>query len=216
MAGEELRRVEEVYNRIGRRWAYSVLSLASFQGWEPIIRRRAVARLQLQPGNAVLDVACGRGANFSYLRRVVGPEGRVVGVDYSTTMLAGAEQLARKNHWTNVELERADAAEMDLRGVFDGAICTLGMTVIPRWREALQRMVAAVRPDKRVVIFDGGLGAGLKRVFNPYYRLLSLITAGDLRREIPGECRKLLVDVREETLYLSNAYIVSGRAPRAR
>ena len=213
MATDELQRVERKYRRIGRRWIYSALSFAGFQGWESIIRRRAVARLELEPGDAVLDVACGRGANLLFLVRAVGEQGRVVATDYSETMLAGVEQLVRKKRWANVELVRADAAEMDYRGEFDGAICTLGMTVIPLWREALKRMTASVQPGKRVVIFDGRWGVGLKRIWNPYYRLLASITAGDLSRDIPGECRRLLEGVEEETLYLSNTYIVSGRAP---
>lgn len=214
MASDELQRVEKKYRRIGRRWIYSALSFAGFQGWESIIRRRAVARLQLERGDAVLDVACGQGANLPFLVGTVGEEGRVVATDISETMLAGAEQLVRKKRWPNVHLVRADAAEMDYLGEFDGAICTLGMTVIPRWQEALKAMVASVRPGRRVVIFDGRWGVGLRRIWNPYYRLLATITGGDLGRDIPGECRKLLQEVEEETLYLSNTYIASGRAPR--
>ena len=213
MANEELHHIEAVYRRVGRRWLYNVLSFAGFQGWESIIRRRTVARLQLRPGDAVLDVACGRGANLPYIVRAVGTKGWIVGLDYSQTMLAGAEQIVRRKGWANVELVRSDAAEMGYSGEFDGAICTLGMTVIPRWQEALKRMVAAVRPGKRVTIFDGRLGVGLRSIWNPYYRLLGRITAGDLGRDVPGECRKLLAEVQEEPLYLSNTYIVSGRAP---
>ena len=75
MANEELQHIEAVYRRIGRRWLYNVLSFAGFQGWESIIRRRTVARLQLRPGDAVLDVACGRGANLPYIVRAVGTQG---------------------------------------------------------------------------------------------------------------------------------------------
>jgi ubiquinone/menaquinone biosynthesis C-methylase UbiE len=64
MSVEELQRMRKAYRRLAGRWAWNVLSLAGFQGAEARIRRRAVARLQLQPGDAVLDVACGRGSNF--------------------------------------------------------------------------------------------------------------------------------------------------------
>ena len=212
MSSEELQRVERTYRRIGRRWAYNVLSFAAFQGWEGLIRRRAVSRLELREGHAVLDVACGRGANLALLLQAVGEMGRVVGVDFSETMLEGGRELAAKNRWSNLELLRKDAAEMDYEAEFDGAITTLGMTVIPRWREALDRMTAAVRPGGRLVVFDGGLGRGLKRLWNPYYGLLARFTAADLSRDVPGECRRLLDDVREETVFGSNSYIVSGRA----
>jgi hypothetical protein len=53
----------------------------------------------------------------------------------------------------------------------------------------------------------------LRSVWNPYYRILSRIVAADLNRDIPGECRKLLTDVRDEAIFVSNAYIVSGSVP---
>jgi demethylmenaquinone methyltransferase/2-methoxy-6-polyprenyl-1,4-benzoquinol methylase len=174
-----------------------------------------VARLELRPGNAVLDVACGRGANFSLLVQAVG-DGRVVGIDYSKTMLAGARDLIDRKGWQHVELAQVDAAEMIYGAEFDAALCTLGLTVIPGWREALTRMVAAVRPGGRVAVFDGRLGRGLKRVWNPYYRLLARVAGADLGRDVPAECRALLDDVREDTVFVSNSYIVSGRARQVR
>lgn len=216
MAGQEQERVEAAYRRLGRRWVWNVFSFAGFQGWEPIIRRRAVARLQLQPRDAVLDLACGRGANLPYLVRAVGAEGWVLGLDYSATMLRSAQELTQSRGWRNVELVRGDAAGIELRTEFDGALCTLGFTVIPGWREAMRRMAAAVRPGKRLVVFDGRIGRGLKRVWNPYIRLLARIAAADPTRDVPAEFRKLATDVREETMGLSDAYILTGVVPESR
>ncbi len=206
----ELDRVERTYNRLGRRWAWNVLSFAGFQGRESMIRRRAVERLELRPGDAVLDVACGRGSNFPYLERAVGEEGRLVGTDYSRTMLAGAEALVRQRRWPNVTLVRQDAAEIAYNAEFDGAICTNAMSVIPRWEQTLTRMAAAVRPGRRLVIVDGKLSEGIGRIANPYARLFARIVAADLNRDIPGACRTLLGDLREETLLFGTYFIVSG------
>jgi ubiquinone/menaquinone biosynthesis C-methylase UbiE len=195
---------------VGSRWAWNALSLAGFQGWEPSIRRQTVAHLALQPGDAVLDVACGRGSNFPYLQCAVGERGRIVGVDYSATMLAGAEALIRKKRWTNVELVRADAATIGYAGEFDGALCTIALTVIPGWQEALRRMVAAVRPGKRIAVMDGHRASGLMRLGAPYARLFAQIAAADLDRDVQGECRKLLVDVREESRMFGTYFIMSG------
>jgi len=190
-----------------------VLSFAGFQGWESTIRRRAVSRLELRPGGAVLDVACGRGSNFGYTQQAIGQEGRIVGLDYSPEMLAGAAKLVRAQGWTNVELVQADAAEMTYTGEFDGAICTIAMLVIPRWRDALHRMLAAVRPGGRVVVMDGRLGTAIRRLGNPYARLFARITGADLTRDVPGEFLRLTVEAQEETMFLGTYYILSGRVP---
>ena len=212
MSSPDLQRVDSTYRRLGRRWAWNALSFAGFQGWESSIRRRTVARLELRPGDAVLDVACGRGSNFPHLQRAVGEEGRIVGVDYSRTMLAGAEELSKRNRWANVELKEMDASEMEYGAEFDGAICTVAMSVIPHWQEAFRRMVAAVRPGRQVVVLDGRLGKGLRRIGNPYARLFAHIAAADLERDIPGECRTLLANIEEESALFGTYYIVSGEA----
>lgn len=202
--------VKKRYGRIGGRYSYNLLSFAAFQGWEGVVRRRVVSRLQVRPGDAVLDVACGRGANLRYLIQAVGAEGSVLGIDVSPAMLTGAERLVRTQGWHNVTLIEQDAAQLDRRNEFDAAIATLAMAVIPDWRKAIERMTAAVRPGGRVALLDGRLGTGWRSVWNPYYRLLARIAAADLTRDIPSACRELLMDVHEEGVFFSNSYILSG------
>ena len=55
----------------------------------PHLRRRAAARLDLKPGNRVLEIGCGTGRNLPFLREAVGRSGKVYGVDLSTGMLRG-------------------------------------------------------------------------------------------------------------------------------
>jgi ubiquinone/menaquinone biosynthesis C-methylase UbiE len=52
-------------------------------------------------------MGCGTGANLSHLREQVGPEGRVVGVDFAPGPLAVARE--RTAAWENVVVARADA-----------------------------------------------------------------------------------------------------------
>lgn len=199
------------YSHVGQALPYWALSIAGFSGIEPIIRARTVARLGLRAGDAVLDVACGRGGNFPHLVRAVGPAGRVVGLDYSPTMLAGARALIARRRWKNVELVLADASSIEYRAEFDGALCTVAMLVIPRWQEALRRMTDSVGPEGRVVVLDGRLGTGVHRVWNPYIRLFARLVAADLDRDLMGECHRILREVDEEAFLGGIYFIVSGR-----
>ena len=72
-------------------------------------RKRAVAALDLQKGDTVVELGCGTGLNFSYLQSMVGPEGKIVGVDLTDAMLARAAQRVDRHGWRNVELVQADA-----------------------------------------------------------------------------------------------------------
>ena len=68
------------------------------------LRKRAVDQLKLRLGDRVLEVGCGTGRNFPYLRDAVGLEGRIYGVDLSKEMLRGARKLYHRRQWTNVVL----------------------------------------------------------------------------------------------------------------
>ncbi len=52
----------------------------------------ALAGLGLRPGQAVLDVGCGYGADVAEMAVLVGQAGRAVGIDASGAMIAAARQ----------------------------------------------------------------------------------------------------------------------------
>ena len=54
-------------------------------------RLRAVQALGLRAGDSVIDIACGTGLNFPLIEEVIGPGGRIVGVDLTDAMLAQAQ-----------------------------------------------------------------------------------------------------------------------------
>lgn len=72
-------------------------------------RARAAAALSLSPGDTVVEMGCGTGANLPYLRRAVGPAGRVVGVDLTGPLLARARDRTAHEGWANVHVVQGDA-----------------------------------------------------------------------------------------------------------
>jgi ubiquinone/menaquinone biosynthesis C-methylase UbiE len=56
----------------------------------------------LKAGDTVVDIACGTGANFSFLQEKIGSNGRIVGVDFTDAMLTKAQERVTENHWRNV------------------------------------------------------------------------------------------------------------------
>lgn len=72
------------------------------------------ARLRLVPGDVVLDLACGQG-NFSVAwARLAGPEGLVLALDLSHSMLARAAARVERAGLRSVLLVRADAQALPL------------------------------------------------------------------------------------------------------
>ena len=115
------------------------------------LRRRTVAKLELRPGETVLDVACGTGLSFPLLREGVGETGRVVGVELSPDMLALARERCVREGWRNVTLIESAMETADLQGPVDAILFNFTHDVL-RSARALERILAAARPGTRVAV----------------------------------------------------------------
>ena len=145
-AGPDRAKALEQYRR--RAGIYD-LELALF---EPV-RSAAIARLALQPGETVLDVGCGTGLSLPALRRAVGPQGRVVGIEQSPEMIARARERVAAHRWRNVELlcapvETAPIGQVVRRA--DAALFHFTHDILCR-PDALDHVVAHLKPGARVV-----------------------------------------------------------------
>ena len=136
------------------------------------LRRRAVRRLRLQPGDRVLDVGCGPGGSFPYLVDAVTQSGVVVGVEISPKMAVNARRRIAKNGWMNVDIIVADAKEVELQGSFDGLLL-LGAPDIYACPAALANLDPYLKDDAHVVAFGAKLSRHpLGRMFNSIVRLM--------------------------------------------
>ena len=126
----------------------------------PHFRRRAAERLELEPGDRVLEIGCGTGRNFPFLRDAVGPDGRVYGIDLSAGMLAKARAQCEQQGWSNIELTRGDAAEYSAPEPLDGVIFGLSYNTMPHHLTVLRHALKQLRPGGRIVIMDGKLPPG--------------------------------------------------------
>ena len=136
------------------------------------LRQRAVRRLQLQPGDRVLDAGCGPGGSFPYLVDAVTRSGAVVGVEISPGMVRSAKQRVQRNAWTNVDVITSDAKEVELQGTFD-ALLMFGAPDVYASREALANLAPYLKSHARIVAFGAKLShRRLAKTFNSSFRFL--------------------------------------------
>jgi ubiquinone/menaquinone biosynthesis C-methylase UbiE len=117
-------------------------------------RRRAVQALGLSRGDSVVDIACGTGLNFSLIEQMIGPEGRIVGVDLTDAMLAQAQHRIETNGWSNISLVHADAAEFDFPTEVDAILSTYALTQVPECADVIAHGAAALSGGGRWVVLD--------------------------------------------------------------
>ena len=141
------------------------------------VRREAVDRLRLRPGDSVLDLGCGTGLTLPILAGAVGPTGRVVGVDLSTDQLERARQRIIAAGFQNVSFVQTNAEELDLGQQFDGILSTYTHDIMTS-ALAVERAVAHLRPGGRFVAIGfarpTGWRAPLNLLFEAFYAALRI------------------------------------------
>ena len=128
---------------------YYILGIREFA-----YRKMAVRALNLKPGDFVVEIGCGTGLNFRFLREAVGAGGKIVGVDLSADMLSAASERIQRNNWTNIELVQGDAATYQFPPAVDGILSTFAITLIPQFDQVIQNGAKVLAPGKRFVVLD--------------------------------------------------------------
>jgi ubiquinone/menaquinone biosynthesis C-methylase UbiE len=106
----------------------------------------------IQPGEQVLDIACGTGLVSFRAAQQAGKSGHVLGTDISDRMIETANQVRQDHGNVNTEFKRMDAEQLELDDeLFDVVICALGLMYIPNPLLALQEMRRVMKPGGRIV-----------------------------------------------------------------
>lgn len=185
--------------------------------WIEALRHVAVEALKLQPGEKVLDVACGTGSTLPLLARKVGLQGRVIGIEHSPEMA----QLARQriaSDGGNVSVVVSGMADPGHVYAADAVLMCYTHDVLQS-PAALDQLIKACKPDARIAIL------GMKTVpwlwgwpvnlFNMYRARRYMTTFGNLDRPYRLlEQRGARISMVDTALW-GSAYIGVGLLPAA-
>jgi len=113
-----------------------------------------IARLPLQPGDRVLDVACGDGQYAVWLAERIG-SGQITAVDASPAWLQLAAEKVRANGITNIELRKADARRLPFAdGSFDFVWCAQSLYSLPNLMQCMAEMVRILKPGGALAVLE--------------------------------------------------------------
>lgn len=126
--------------------------------WHPRFARHIVELISPQPGESVLDLACGTGLVTFPAADAAGPDGKVIGVDISSGMLNQARSKQAKANTTNVHFFNHSVTDLTTLDPirdekFDILTCVSALVLFPNAAEALKQWTSRfLKPGGRVVV----------------------------------------------------------------
>jgi ubiquinone/menaquinone biosynthesis C-methylase UbiE len=117
-------------------------------------RRRGIERLDLQPGDTVVDLGCGTGLNFKPILDRIGPEGEIIGVDVSEGMLDRAEKRIAYAGWQNIDLLACPMETFAFPDRVNAVITTGALGFASDPAALITRAAQALSPHGRLLIVD--------------------------------------------------------------
>ncbi|MGE0876651.1 MAG: class I SAM-dependent methyltransferase [Burkholderiales bacterium] len=143
-------RIEAFYRPQARE--YDAFRRSLLHGREELLRQLAPA-----PGECVAELGAGTGSSLDFLGARSHELRRIDLVDISPSLLQVARE--RASAWRNVRVIEADAACYAPGLPLDAVWFSYSLTMMPAWRDALERALALLRPGGRIGVVDFTVGS---------------------------------------------------------
>ena len=126
---------------------------------------------RIASGHTVLDVATGPGEPALGVAAVIGPEGKIVGIDPIPEMVAAARRTANQGGFRNTQFDVAFADDLPLPAdSFDAVVSRFGVMFVPSPVDAVREMLRVLKPGRKLALAVWHLPES-----NPYFSTLSQV-----------------------------------------
>ena len=116
-----------------------------------------IAGANIKPGDRVLDLACGSGEPALTIAKMLAPTGQIIATDFSSDMLAIAEENAQQAQISNIQFQTADVHELPFENQsFDAVTSRLGIMYFWDCQKALSEIKRVLKPNGTLSLIAWG------------------------------------------------------------
>jgi ubiquinone/menaquinone biosynthesis C-methylase UbiE len=168
-----------------------------------VLKKLSYVLMEAQAGKFLLDAGCGIGDDVRALAQIVGPQGRVVGIDKSQTLLNVARKSSEGLDLSG-EFVLGDVSCLGIAdSSFDGCRAERVLQHCDKPEQVLSEMMRVVRPGGCIVVVDVDYDSMITSLTNhTLARKLTqakcdVVRNGWIGRQLPGLFRRFgLTDIR--------------------
>lgn len=123
---------------------------------------------KIDKGDTVIDLGSGAGNDCFVARHETGPEGKVIGIDFTPIMIKKARENAEKLNYNNVEFREGDIDDMPVNdNTADVIVSNCVLNLVPNKKKVIQEMYRVLKSGGHFsvsdIVLEGNLPESLKQ-----------------------------------------------------
>lgn len=128
---------------------------------------------KIKAGDTVIDLGSGAGNDAFIARKIVGDQGKVLGVDFTEAMIKKARANAEKLHFNNVEFRLGDIDDMPVTSNYaDVVVSNCVLNLVPNKHKVISEIFRVLKPGAHFsisdIVLEGELPSRWKEVAELY------------------------------------------------
>jgi arsenite methyltransferase len=140
---------------------------------------------KIKEGDTVIDLGSGAGNDAFIARKMVGENGKVLGVDFTEAMIAKARENAEKLKFNNVEFRLGDIDDMPVTSNYaDVIVSNCVLNLVPNKHKIISEIFRTLKPGGHFSISDIVLEGELPSKWKEVAELYAGCVSGAIQRQV--------------------------------